>query len=78
MDLLRPGYERVKDIADEDERVRALEKQAILISMENLMTFPFVKDAVEANKLSLHGLWNDIGDGELEQYLPGDGVFQTI
>ncbi|MGR3550671.1 carbonic anhydrase [Pseudooceanicola sp.] len=78
MDLLRPGYERVKDIADEDERVRALEKQAILISMENLMTFPFVKDAVEANKLSLHGLWNDIGDGELEQYLPGEGVFQTI
>ena len=29
MDLLRPGYERVKDIADEDERVRALEKQAL-------------------------------------------------
>ena len=67
MDLLRPGYERVKDIADEDERVRALEKQAILISMENLMTFPFVKDAVEANKLSLHGLWNDIGDVGAEE-----------
>jgi len=78
MDLLRPGYERVKDIADEGERVRALEKQAILVSLDNLMTFPFVEEAVKANKLSLHGLWNDIGDGGLEQYTPEDGTFKPI
>jgi carbonic anhydrase len=78
MDLLRPGYERVKDIADEGERVRALEKQAILVSLDNLMTFPFVEEAVKANKLSLHGLWNDIGDGGLEQYTPEDGIFKPI
>ncbi len=78
MDLLRPGYERVKDIADEGERVRALEKQAILVSLDNLMTFPFVEEAVKANKLTLHGLWNDIGDGGLEQYTPEDGTFKPI
>ncbi|GGE43111.1 carbonic anhydrase [Primorskyibacter flagellatus] len=78
MDLLRPGYERVKDIADEGERIRALEKQAILVSLDNLMTFPFVEEAVKANKLTLHGLWNDIGDGGLEQYTPEDGTFKPI
>ena len=78
MDLLRPGYERIKDIADETERARALEKQAILVSLDNLMTFPFVKEAVDKGDLSLHGLWNDIGEGGLEQYVPGKDAFETI
>ena len=78
MDLLRPGYERVKDIEDEATRVRALEKEAILVSLDNLMTFPFVEEAVKAGTLSLHGLWNDIGDGGLEQYLPEEKTFKPI
>ena len=68
MDILRPGFERVKDISDPSERTRALEKEAVLVSLENLMTFPFVKDAVESGKLTLHGLWHDIGEGDIEQY----------
>ncbi len=68
LDLLRPGYDRVKKIADEGERVRALEYEAVKTSLANLMTFPFVKDAVESGELSLHGLWNDIGEGRLEQF----------
>lgn len=77
MDLLRPGYDRIKDIAPENQ-ARALEKQAVLVSLENLMTFPFVKDAVDRGDLSLHGLWNDIGEGGLEQYVPGKEAFETI
>ena len=38
MDILRPGYERVKDRA-EDSRAAALEKEAVVISMQNLMKF---------------------------------------
>ena len=67
MDILRPGYERVLDIPEED-RTRALEHEAVLVSLENLMTFPFVQEAVAANKLTLHGLWTNIGDGDLQQY----------
>lgn len=78
MDLLRPGYERVKDIADPVAQARALEKQAILVSLDNLMTFPFVKEAVEKGDLSLHGLWNDIGEGGLEQYVPQKDAFEVI
>ncbi|MGB1336436.1 carbonic anhydrase [Planktomarina sp.] len=68
MDILRPGYERVKDIKDEAERVARLEREAVLVSIENLMSFPFVKTAVENNELTLHGLWTDIAEGSLEQF----------
>ncbi|MEA5159173.1 carbonic anhydrase [Cereibacter johrii] len=72
MDILRPGYERVKDLPEE-ERVTALEKEAVLVSIGNLMTFPFVREAVEREVLTLHGLWTHIGEGSLEQYMPGQG-----
>ncbi|SPH24474.1 Carbonic anhydrase 1 [Defluviimonas aquaemixtae] len=77
MDILRPGFERVKDLP-EAERLRALEKEAVLVSLENLMTFPWLRTAVEAGEMTLHGLWNDIGEGGLEQYDPGSGKFVPI
>ncbi|WP_343080599.1 carbonic anhydrase [Ostreiculturibacter nitratireducens] len=78
MDILRPGYERVKGIADEVEQLHSLEQQAVLVSLENLMTFPFVRDAVEANDLTLHGLWTDIGEGGLMHYDPAAGTFLSV
>ena len=78
MDILRPGYERVKDVADDHARLQALEKQAVLISLENLMTFPFVRAAVEAENLTLHGLWTELVDGGLEYYDPAVGAFVPV
>ena len=72
MDILRPGYDRVVGLP-EGEQIPALEKQAVLVSLENLMTFPFVRAAVEDDMLTLHGLWNDTGEGGLEQYDPVKG-----
>ena len=68
----------MKKIKDETERTKALEKQAILVSLENLMTFPFVKEAVDKGDLTLHGLWHDIGEGGVEQYNAGKNVFEAI
>jgi carbonic anhydrase len=39
-----------------------------MVSIENLMTFPFVQGAVEKGELTLHGLWTDIAEGTLEQF----------
>ena len=78
MDILRPGYERVKDIEDEVERRNALEKQAVIVSMENLMSFPFVAEAVKQGDLTLHGLWHEIGEGAVEQYAASSGDFVSI
>jgi len=77
MDILRPGYERVKD-APKDVILRALEREAVVVSLENLMTFPFVRDRVADERLTLHGLWTDTGEGGLEQYEPGRGGFFPV
>lgn len=78
MDILRPGFEKVKDIETAADRTRALEFQGVLTSLENLMTFPFVEQAVKEERLSLHGLWNDIGNGELRCYDPATEKFEPV
>jgi carbonic anhydrase len=77
MDILRPGFDRLAP-GTEEERKTQLEKESVLVSLENLMTFPFVKAAVEDETLSLHGLWNHIGEGGLETYDPATGGFHPI
>jgi carbonic anhydrase len=78
MDVLRPGWERVRDLEDRQARLRALELEAVLTSLANLMTFPFVAEAVERGALALHGLWNDIAEGTLEIYDPALGGFRPL
>lgn len=78
MDVLRPGYELVKDIPEERPRLEALEKQAVLTSLDNLMTFPFVVEAVENGSLALHGLWTDITEGALEIYDADADAFHPL
>lgn len=78
MDLLRPGYDRLPEEADEATRLAFLEKEGVLISLQNLMTFPFVQEAVANETLALHGLWVDIGSGALEYYDPAEGAFLPV
>ena len=78
MDLLRDGYERVKDIDGRQPQLRALEKQAVLTSLTNLMTFPQVVDRVADGTLAMHGLWHDIGSGALEWYDPETEQFRAV
>ena len=78
MDILRPGYERVRHIEDNAERVTALEHTGVLISIENLLGFPFVKEAVDSGQLSLHGLWHSIGDGVLMAYNAERDCFEPV
>ena len=77
MDILRPGFDRVANLPAEMQ-VAALEREAVLVSLENLMTFPFVRDAVADERLTVHGLWNDTGEGGLEQYDPAKGGFIAV
>ncbi|WP_111537826.1 carbonic anhydrase [Palleronia aestuarii] len=77
MDILRPAYETLPD-ADEATRLTALEHEAVRVSLRNLMTFPFVREAVEAGTLTLHGLFNDIAEGSLWTLDPPTGAFQPV
>jgi carbonic anhydrase len=50
---------------DGAEGQRALEQEGVRVSMRNLMTFPFVREAVEAGTLAIHGAVFAIADGKL-------------
>ena len=78
IDILRPGYEKVKQTSKPETLQEDMEKQAVLTSLSNLMTFPFVKAGVEEENLSLHGLWTDIAEGSLEVFDPSRGEFTPI
>lgn len=78
MDILKPKYELVADIKDAKKQAHQLEKHAVMISLENLMTFPWVKEQVESGELSLHGLWTNIGEGGLEYYDTQKGQFLPV
>jgi len=68
MEILRPGYERTAHLPDPQARIAAMEREAVRVSLANLMTFPFVDEAVRSDLLTLHGVWHDIGAGSLEYY----------
>ncbi len=78
MDILRPSYTLVAQENDPELQARALEKQSVLVSLENLMTFPFVRERVDEGLLTLHGLWTDIGEGGLEFFDPSDEAFRPV
>jgi carbonic anhydrase len=77
MDILRPGFDRLGGVEATID-AKALEQEGVKLSLENLMGFPFVRDAVEDGTLSLHGVWHDIGEGDLEYYDAGTGAFQPV
>ncbi len=78
MDILRPKYDLVAQIADSAEQTRALEKHAVVISLENLMTFPWLAEKVTSGEITLHGMWTDIGAGGLEYFDPASGDFRAV
>jgi len=51
-----------------DERERACEQQAILSSLDNLMTFEWIREGLSAGTLTLHGWYFDIEHGQLLRY----------
>jgi carbonic anhydrase len=56
----------------------ALELEGIETSLENLMSFPWVAEAVAAGKLDLHGAWFAIKHGELHWRNPASRRFEIV
>ena len=81
VDLLSATRDKIvadKDLSSAAARQTALEHGGIQQSLENLLTFDFVANAVRAGTLSLHGAWFSIGDGMLHWLDPDTGLFETV
>jgi carbonic anhydrase len=60
-----------------ERRQDVCEHESVRLSLDNLMSFPWIAAAVSAGTLKLHGCFFDIRSGILER-LGGDGVFHAI
>lgn len=80
-DLLLGARERALAADPElegDALLCASERQSVLLSLDNLTTFPFVREAVAAGKLGLHGWYLNIFEGALEVWNPDAGTFERL
>ena len=64
--------------ADEATRTRVCEQNAVLVSLENLTTFPWVRERVESGELQLHGWYIDIAEAKLSVYDGAQGKFESV
>src|SRR5580704_1255300 len=81
VNIARPARERVlRELAGESAalQTRACEQGAIALSLGNLMSFPWIRERVEAGALTLHGWYFDIDAGELLAYLPQSSSFVPL
>ena len=64
--------------ANPQEQCHACEEASILVSLENLLTFPWILERVEKGQLTLHGWYFDIDSGELVAYDAASHAFRPL
>jgi carbonic anhydrase len=80
MSLLDPAVDAVEAIPMEEEgkRQKVMELASVKLSLDNLMSFPFVKERVEADTLKLYGGYFGIAEGVLQLYDAERGEFHPV
>lgn len=64
--------------ASYEEQIRACEQRAIIQSLSNLMTFDCIRQRVQDGKLSIHGWYFSIADGDLLAFEASSGAFVSV
>jgi carbonic anhydrase len=80
MSQIAPAADTVgpRDGEGEEGYLRRLEFASVELSLKNLMSFPFVKSAVEAGDLKLHGAYFGVASGRLLVRNDQSGVFEPV
>ena len=78
LSILLPAFDIIQKNVSEQEQINQLEQESIKVSINNLFSFPFIKKAIEENKLSIHGLIHDIGSGNLKFLNPITEEFEDL
>lgn len=60
------------------DKARACELWSVRLSLENLLTFPWVKEAVDEGRLALHGWYFDLQSGELLEFDPTEQAYRPL
>lgn len=80
--LITPAAQRARAlVSEEPELFRTAVEENVLVSMNNLISYPAIARALDAHRLALHGWVFDLAHGALrvwdvgsEEFLPADRV----
>ncbi len=64
--------------ASQEDILRLTEKISVVFQIENLLTYPYVKKAVDEGKLHLHAWIYHLETGEIEYYDPDETTFKSL
>eukprot|EP00743_Colponemidia_sp_Colp-15_P000099 GILK01000114.1.p1 GENE.GILK01000114.1~~GILK01000114.1.p1 ORF type:complete len:321 (+),score=38.43 GILK01000114.1:57-965(+) len=64
--------------ADPAELQLECEHQTVMVSIDHLLSFPWIADKVRAQTLRLHGWWFDFATADLQWYDQCAGVFKSV
>jgi carbonic anhydrase len=81
MALIKPAAQALEQsgAAAGPDYIRRLEQASIVATLENLKTFPWLRDRVEAQQVQLLGAYFDVATGILATYEPtGSGGFMPV
>jgi carbonic anhydrase len=78
--------ERAKSLAvlsqsdknDKEALLRMTEKFSVISQIDNLLTYPCVKLAVDTDKIHIHGWYYDIENGNIDYYDPESYSFKPL
>ena len=76
--IAMPIMEKFAVNSSKEYDVHLVEKAAIVNSMDNLRSFPWVSSLENSNKLKIHGWWFDMEHGALWAYDDGKKAFFPI
>jgi len=65
MSLIAPAADAVRASKDAPDYLTRLEQASINESLDNLLTFPYVREAVDDGRLFLHGAYFDVATGQV-------------
>ena len=73
-----PGQRKKVSLDLLKENCGLVERAAVTGSLHNLMTYPWLKERVDAGTLALHGWWFDLETGDLWKTEPGETILMPV
>ncbi len=64
--------------ADPETLLRITEKFSVITQIDNLLTYPYVKEAVNNRELYIHGWYYNIENGNIDYYDPETYSFKAL
>ncbi len=62
----------------QEDLLRLTEKLSVVFQIENLLTYPYVKEKVDNGSIHIHGWLYNMHDGEIEYYDPDECTYKKL